>query len=793
MAAFRHFIENQPAGRIFETQEQFLRDMANEQHLNFNRSVLASLLPQAMAFTNSTSFDKFIRNFVLPGDQLNVSDVITSYRSFLAFERDLIELHDQLTRLQAIHELHQSHEAAKRDQIVARWLVAELTCRHASDVVRERESELARETAEFAKEADRMVVLDKLIENQKREIEQLRSVIRSSPDGALYLFIIERNKGLINEIENLRAIGTRVDDALRNRVRKARQWLGEVQSVSLTRTVDASRLDAAIKRLEGCDADNSTTALMAVAEAADQMKVELNLVTRPLREKSDELRRALGKLREEIGALEIGRLPFPTVLLQSLLDALPRQSREPSAQPLCHLCELMDEKWRAAIEVAFARKFSLVVSEANYAQAMNIYHELKVDSPHESLVDPTKAMSLSEPIHPGSLAEKIQTEHPVARAVVSQLFGSLICVENFEGFGKYDHAILPDGFTRRGAFVERPRHYDNTPFVGRRGLEQQLAMKRSQRKDIEAEERRIGPMIEAVQGVLDRASQLIPDHASLADDLRQAQGLMKLIKERDDNVSKLQTIDHANFDEKNRRVNELADALLAWEKERTELLGRGRRVSIQRIEAELTTARAKESDEFHAREKIQQEIGDISIYASRMNEWRAEIAETFPTLFASAHEFARLEREAYKKVEGNWQKLVSDRKLLTQAYPRFDELIPDNPSNAEWDKLWQQVAEAKIPDFEDKAKAARARWEHLFRNNIFQKLDQAMRRLRNDVKLLNDHLKTPIGNDIYEIDVKPNPDFKLLRDLVNLNALHQPDSPGQSLLPKVHAAATFSR
>ena len=54
-----------------------------------------------MAFTNRKSFDSFIRDFVLPGDQLDVGNVVASYKSFLAFEGDLENLRDQKTRLES--------------------------------------------------------------------------------------------------------------------------------------------------------------------------------------------------------------------------------------------------------------------------------------------------------------------------------------------------------------------------------------------------------------------------------------------------------------------------------------------------------------------------------------------------------------------------------------------------------------------------------------------------------------------------------------------------------------------
>jgi len=485
---------------------------------------------------------------VLPGDQLDVENVVASYKSFLSFEADLKELRDQKTRLEAINKHFVAYTNAKRDQIVARWLAADLTHQNALAVMRDKEAELQREQNAYAEEEKKTKALGERIETRKGDIEQLKNLIRTIPGGETYLFIKERNKTLVGEIERLRAVGTRVDEALRNRVRKARQWREEALNAPLTEKVNVAVLDSAIKHLEGCDANDSEAALKAVADAAETVKVALNRAIAPTRKTLDDVRPKLGKLREEIDALKLGHLPFPTLLLEALNKALPRQGRQPAALPLCKLCELTDEKWRAAAEVAFTRKFSVVVSEANYEQAIKIYHELKSDSPQESLVHPGKALRLTKPAKPGSLAEKIRAEHPVARAVVNQLFGDLICVEKREDLAKHDYAILPDGFMTRGAFVERRRHYDNFPFIGQKGLDQQLALKESQWKDLDTQERRLTPIVNAVQGLVERAAQYIPEHTSLTADLIRAQGLSKLEQELKGNITKLNTIDRASFE-----------------------------------------------------------------------------------------------------------------------------------------------------------------------------------------------------------------------------------------------------
>ncbi|MFH1496641.1 MAG: hypothetical protein ABII82_02330 [Verrucomicrobiota bacterium] len=82
-------------------------------------------------------------------------------------------------------------------------------------------------------------------------------------------------------------------------------------------------------------------------------------------------------------------------------------------------------------------------------RAETIYHELRGDKSREreSLVNPTRALGLARPVKPGSLAEKIDTQHPVAAALISHLFGELMCCERRDQFPDHDAASTLNGAT----------------------------------------------------------------------------------------------------------------------------------------------------------------------------------------------------------------------------------------------------------------------------------------------------------------------------------------------------------
>ncbi len=775
LAEFKHLIEKEPDGRLFETQDQYLRDMANDQHLNVNRAVLGSLLPQAMSFTNLKSFDEFCRRFILPDDKLNVADVVASYRHFQAYESDLRELFDQKSRLEIICSLHADHAAATRDRTVARWLAAQLALEHASNRAREHEKKLADEQAAFAREAARLAELEGLIEERKSRIKSEEAALKALPGGDLYLELREQEKRFAAEVSKLKQIGDTLDSALRNRVRKAGQWLNEVRTAPLSEPVDAAAMEAAVRELEGCAKDRTETALAAVASEAEQLKAALSRALRPTNQKLAEAREQGAVLRNEVSLLENGQLPFPTTVLNALNQQLPRDGRTPPAQPLCKLCEVIDEEWRAAIEVAFDRKFAIVVSEENYPAALKIYEGMKEESPRESLVHPAKALRSAHPIKPGSLAEKLQADHPVARAVLRHCFGALMCVERSEDFSRHESAIRKDGFRTRGAFVERGRRYDGMPFVGLRGLERQLALKRSLLKDVEAEERRLAPIVNAVQAIVERAAECIPSHLSLAGDLRDAQRLPEVEAQLKQVRDRLNAVDRKSFEEKERQLSALNAELQDWEKEWVQLLQSQKRGEIDRLEKELAAVQEREAGALRAFDRVQQETGDISPHAARLSQWRTQMLTAFPALDAAAREFERKEAEARTAEAEKWEQLKAARKELALVYRKFEDLNPEDPSNEPWAKLLAQIAEANIPEYKAKAEAERKRWEQLFRSNVLQRMDQALRRVNDTIVLLNNHLKQPIGDDRYQIERRPNPEYRLYRQLIDLNSQFQDD------------------
>jgi energy-coupling factor transporter ATP-binding protein EcfA2 len=771
LADFRAFIDER-GGQIFSGIEEYRRDMASPGHLNFDHGVLSRLIPTAMSFTFLRSFNEFCRLFILPADRLDVSDVTTSYRTFQRYQEELAALRAQLEALREIRDLFRKRKEYERDAGVSHYLAVEFFSHHASNERSSAHEKLGKLRIAAEKEEAQIKHLDGLINAGREQLGSLQSLINQTPEGQLYSYIKRDNEGLVHKIAELREIGTSLESALENRARRARSWAKQIAALPLdleATPVDA--LDAAISKVENGRLAVADETLRALALVANKVAAEISRAARSKIDRLTELRRELGVLRDEVTALKQGRLPFPGRVLDALNGGLPSVGKEQPARYLCQLCEVKDERWRPAIEIAFGRKFAIVVAQQHYDKAEQIYHQLGVDQlghevGRESLINSDKALKLARPAKRGSLAEKIETYHPVAAALVSNLFGHLLCVERREELREHEHAILPDGFMSRGAFVERLRHYDNLPFVGARGLQQQRAWKENQVAHRETEERKLVPIEEAVTRVQTNWRELFEHPVSLDRELARISELPALQKKLGENRDKLKGIDRAQFDEIEQERTSLAQNVKNWEREWRQLLSNQQHKDVQIAEEELKAADEK-LEKAHEDFETVRNAQDFSLWQARIEELREDTLAAFP-VFEIAADKLRQGRHEYERqaIEARGD-LHEKRAVFIQAWPKFDELPPHAADNTAFDRLLTKIDDSDIPSYEEKSREEGRKWEHLFREQVLEKLRAALNEVKNVLALLNSLLNKPIGNSRYFIEHRKNPEFDIYHDLLS--------------------------
>lgn len=244
----------------------------------------------------------------------------------------------------------------RREAALARYLEAKLYHEHVAELLAAEEEELSRVKDSFAGEANRLKELDEALPELRTRIDSLKTAINATPEGQLYNELNAQREKLVRKISALTAIGSTVQQALAHRLRLSRSWLALLHALPMDLNDEiVASCDRALRAMEGGGAQKADETLTALANAARSAVSEASRAAGPQLARLAEIRRQVDSLRAEIAALKIGKLPFPTRLLDALNSRLPSRGSELAARHLRELCEISDEHWRPAIEVATDR------------------------------------------------------------------------------------------------------------------------------------------------------------------------------------------------------------------------------------------------------------------------------------------------------------------------------------------------------------------------------------------------------------------------------------------------------
>ena len=778
LATFKRLIDSK-GGRIFASPREYLRDMANPSHLNFNREVLQRLLPSAMSFTNLKSFDDFCRQFVLPAEAVPVDDVISSFRDFQSYEQELRDLRSQLERLQRIRDLSIRLRDAERDRDVATYLATEFSWHHAAKEATTVEERLKKLREDHADDEARLDELDKLIPEATQRREHLVALLNESSDGRLFKKLADDIRKLEDDIDRLRGLASKVDGGLGKRIKSAREWMEQVAKAPVHPFIDTSRMQESIRFLDSCERTETANTLAFLADAADDLCKNLRSRFTKDAEELRRLRSEKSDLEAQVDLLKRNVSPGPQPLLSALRENLPMLPGESPPSALRELFEINDESWRAAAEVAFEEKYAVLVAPEHLERSLEILRLIPtadlVKAGTQRLINAEEMLAAKPRRLKNSLADIFRCNNPAGRACIDLLFGEVIRVSSPADFASHPSAILPDGLLKRGGTITRPQPYDGIPFIGEEGLRKQLELKRSRLGEIDASLRRLEPIEREIDRLIASRQQEIPRHQDLTTELVRIEELPKKQAEHERLMNEYNSIATDEFTSLENQIDDLKQQILTWENERISIHKKGGHREIKHAEDQLSGLRevaSRKEDDFS---RIKQRI-DIVRHHDRYRTWKAEMEETFPFPGVLAKKFADAadaSKETALQTTGDLKVATLDFKKTFQ--PKFDDLPDDCADTSPYEQRLTIIEKANIPEYEKKSATERKRWEALFRTQVLSRMQQALKNVENIITLLNQQLKRPIGHDRYKIECKRNPDFRIYRELIDLNAVHHED------------------
>lgn len=774
---FRRLVRRED-GELFRNNSEYRKRLADG--LNFHRETIDFLMPSAMSFAFLPRFDEFCRRYILQAEEIKIEPVQQSYQSYLRISSELTKLKDKTERLEKTVAVHRDWEATRRDADVLRFLDAEFRREAAEAEHNELLTRLAALDTRLKEDEQAYESVHCTLENKREALESLKNLFRDE-GGAAVLELQAQIKRVVQNIAQLKAIGEAVAQERARRVRLSNDFLQQCDTFLATREQKGEQaLDAlleAIRAVETAEPETLRDAIRTVAQATRQAMAAVRNAIRDDEELAARTRQELEALQQQLQNLGANR-----VASSPLLDELNRRLGTPSAptpaRQLRELCEVLDEEWRPAIELAFTRKFAIVVDAPLYPEALQIYKAFRGDSERESLVDPERALRSRREAGPDSLAAKIGTEHPVARAVVNELFGNLACVESVEALRAHSgDAIMSDGFRTRGIFAERPRRYDNRPCIGAKGVERLRAHLTAQAEETAAALKRLEPALSTAA----RLEQLTHEHQLTSDDFRadigRASQLRQFEAERDALIARNTAAASPELEERQRMITELENELRSLDMQRLQLHGKLQSPERATLQRRIDASEEQKSVIEEAYRRLVAEIGG-SLNMKRRTELQEEFTRLYPAPSARASQARERATELAIKLPGYAEQLRLLRQSLVDQHPDL-RAEPDFDPDTEWNRSYETLLERiRVGDMPARIEAARdeeQRWQELFRTTVAARLSRAIHDVKGIIAQLNLQLKKPIGDSLYRIAVVDNPsqEFQEYRRVLEACALSE--------------------
>jgi len=684
-----------------------------------------------------------------------------SYVAFKKLEADLREIADKLTRLEQIREASSAWEAARADLICIDLLHYEFGWKAAQDGEAENTALIARMEKESQEAAAQLTSARAEKKSKDADRTRLLALFNATEGGAAFLLLKEDNKSLVAEIERLKAIGSTVAEALQSRVRQTRLWLEQSKKSGLAIPSSiAAAAELSSRNLSEAEPNTMRDRTRALAVTMKAARDSLESAAREPRSRYSANLAEMKRLQGLIAALRTGVLLENSTLLAALNRELPRRDGQPAARALRQLCEVNDERWRPALEVAFTQKFAVVVSDDDYKDADRIFHGLRENVFPESLVIPERARKLPGQCKPGALAGKIDTSHPIARALVDHLLGDLICVESREEMASKEKAILADGYMVRGAFNVRMRHYDYRPCIGDGGLERQRGFLQDKYDEFKRENDLMQPLLDQLDALLTQFDQHRLAAESLHDDLAEAARLPERESKLRSNIAAMNRVRAAGFEDNERELSELETRLGEIQRDIERLILSAKLEDLERARNKQIELIAAVSVAKQALDKKVSEIGK-HVIVSRKDELAAEVWQQFPTNEICADECARRRGKQETQVAIKWEQVKSFRREMADRYetmrndPTYEAEAEDNSHYA---ALLERLRVNDLKAVQAKAARERLNWQNLFRTTVAAKLNSALRKADDLISLMNTQLRRRIGNSEYQISKIENPD-----------------------------------
>jgi len=752
---------------ITERQGDYLKEMATPRHLNFDDLAFQRTFPKAIAFELEENVERFIRDFILEENPLDVREVRSALRAYDDTRRRLEKQEDEAAFLRRIGEQHVVYENGRREESVLQHTTHALRLLQAEERRERHVAELKRLEDLHAEDMRCLTQATDEAAQAGRLLEAVRFQIGKDPDAVKIAGLEVQKAELEGRVAALQEARKSARQQLDDRHYRWMQWLKHGAALPLNGLQETLIVDDALlsNLRSGADAER-LAALPELAKRFTEVWNDVRDLVQPLQQEIKSAENILRQLAEDLENLSKGQSPGAFPLFQAV-----RQKLGARVEQLGRLIEVKPEaeRWWPALELFLGRnRWVMVVSEgADYRHALEILRRTPPGRDGESLLNPAESRQLRVGAREGSLFSKIEVSHPVARLYVEHLLGDVLCVETIEDLESTNaaRAITPEGIYKQAPLRRRLKPAASVELtLGREGLARMRATKQREQNETRLECEALKRRLADVQTWLDSGRQgglgdpTLPDRAAelpqlpaLEAELRRARETIALLTtpEREARQKRLIELQGAEREALNKV------AVLSERRRVFEIHTRPEREGLARAEEDAQSARLEVE---RSRVSMSQRFSGIldAELAAKRDRFRADFpkwGECF-TAVADAAALAGQKAVAARALRNSErEKLATNRDDQGHlCHPEFQGEFPtDDEGNDAWAARLRVLETVELSKSRQLAADRKREWERRLEDNVLNELNRRITDAQNTIRLLDRYLSQPVGKFRYRL------------------------------------------
>ncbi len=752
---------------ITERQGDYLKEMATPRHLNFDDTAFHRTFPKAIAFELEENVERFIREFILEENPLDVREVRAALRAYDDTRKRLEKQEDEAGFLRRIGAQQALYETSRREEAILQHTSHTLKLLQAEERRERHAAELKRLEDSHADDLQSLAQATEEAARVGRFLEEVRFQIGKDPEAVKIAEHESKKTELQGKVTALQAACKSARQQLDDRHYRWMQWLKHGATLPLSGLAEELVVDDALlaNLRSGTDAER-LAALPQLAKRFNELWNTVRDLVRPLQEEIKSNENILCQLAEDLENLSKGRAPGSFPLFQAV-----RQKLADRVEQLGRLIEVKPEaeRWWPALELFLGRnRWVIVVNEGNdYRQALEILRKTPPGREPESLLNPSETRQLRSGAREGSLFGKVEVSHPFARLYVEHLLGDVLCVETIEGLEKTDaaRAITPEGIYKQAPLRRRLKPAASVELtLGKAGLERMRSMKQKEHNATRTEYEALKQRLADVHTWLDNGRSgglgdgALPDRAAELPQLPQLEADLNRTRET---INLLMTPER---EERQKRLEQLQKqekeilakvAVLTERRKNFELTTRQDREGLERAKQESQAARLEVESSRVALSRRFSGILDRELLEHRDN-YRAKFpkwGECFSAVADASSTAGQNAVAARAQRNGEREKMATLRdERGNLRHPEYQGEFPvDDESNEAWAARLRVLETVELAKSRELAADRKREWERRLEDNVLNELNRRITDAQNTIRLLDRYLSQPVGKFRYRL------------------------------------------